>query len=490
MKPKYLELYKEIILEISKEDHFRLILADYYDLDVLPNPYEKSTVELNDQEFFNRLSFKHLSIGDRLLESLQKVTGLTFLPTNKSIREIFDLTNEEIEELNQEHAVKNSMATADSATYEYHPHSQVKIWLSSTPTQFMTERNQTRLLETRKQNPNLELHLVYDSLLLNDREKLRVRDFCYQHKFLPVDIRQVIKNPDKFQLTENERKLLRLYEEEINNLSNGGNLAAASDILRWISPVYSLGTYCDLDASIDTSSLPETVSVSSPLLLNVGHELKYCDNAVIAIIDQDAAKKDITRIQQILIDRCACQNNNSFMVLDFYYPWKSAVDLRQKIIDSTKDNESFVLTILNADTTVVENLFGTTASSIKDYSEAELTKMRLDFREEAIFTAIMSTTGPRALSDFLIEKTGRNISALDSYADQVGFCGYKLLEKSYEYHPDESDLSWIEQAQKEIKQENAARTIQHNYRVFKARITDLTTENDSTIVRSSNNSPT
>ena len=494
MKPEYLELYKKIIGELSKDSHFRINSDDYYDEDVLSNPDEKNTAELGDKEFFDRLSFLHLSekdqgyyqyiIGNKFLEALRKVKGLTFSPTTLSLQEVFDLTPEEITRINQQYEIKGPEITDDVA-YQYNPHSQVKIWLSGTSTLFMTERNQNRLLETRKQNPDLELHLVYDSQLLNDREKLRVRNFCYQHKFSPFDIRQVINNPDKFQLTEKERKLLTLYAEEINNLDNGGNLAAASDILRWISPVYTLGSYCDLDVSINTALLPKTVSVSSPLLLNVGHELRYCDNATIAIIDKEAAESDISCIQIMIIERCSGQGNQPESLLKFYHPWESAVLLRQNILDSTKDNASF-LALLGRNALDTLNLFGRHLSYITSLPTEDLSEMRLKFREDALFEAVMYTTGPNILMHFMVEKGNHDLPSIDSYADRIGFCGYKELQKAYEYHPAESDLSWFEQAQKEIRQENATKTIQRSYRTFKEKFNDSIIEDESTNQKTDN----
>lgn len=479
MKSENLELYKQIILKMPDNEHFDLsYLEDYYDMGVLPDPNAVDTIELNDEDFFNRLSFKHLSkadqsyyqdkIGEIFLDILKKVKGLYVTQSHLSLKEIFELTPEEIKIINNEHAHQSAESSSE-IRYEYNPHAQVKIWLSGTPSQFMPEYNRARLKKASEDNPDLKLHLVYDSQLLNDKEKLRIRDFCYQNHIQPFDIRQVIQNQDKYQLTEEERKLINLYEEEINNLGNGGNLAAASDLLRWVSPVYELGTYCDLDVSIHTTLLPDKVDVSSPLLLNIGLNFNatdvYCDNAIIAVIDKEDAQNDIVYIQKLIIKYCTGEVRDPG-ILGFYHPWESAVSLRQNIINSTKDNVSFQ-NLLNQHRQEMLEFMERDASNVSNLSIDDITAMRLKFREKLLFEAVMHTTGPLIIGQFLSDKGEHNMQKIIQYSNMASFCGYKTLKKAYKYNPCSSDLSWFEDAQKEIKHANAATTIQYAYSKFK-----------------------
>ena len=89
----------------------------------------------------------------------------------------------------------------------------------------------------------------------------------------------------------------------------GGNLGAASDLLRWISPVYKLGTYSDFDVTVDTRKLPPTLTIEKPFLVKMGsvvlaHDFEslIVNNNIIAIIDPKAP--EIQKIQRILIDAC------------------------------------------------------------------------------------------------------------------------------------------------------------------------------------------
>ena len=191
------------------------------------------------------------------------------------------------------------------ATYNYSPHQHIKIWLSNTPHRFMNLENQVRLIKMREQNPDDIIHLVYDSTLLTPVAQNDLTVFCKENNIIPVD---ADKLPTRL-ISKNERILFKFYKDEICHLSEGGNLAVASDILRWISPIYQLGSYSDFDYPVDTSILPKFIKVQSPLLLNIGtlkigqKEFILANNDYIAVVDATAAKADIERVQQGIISR-------------------------------------------------------------------------------------------------------------------------------------------------------------------------------------------
>lgn len=184
-------------------------------------------------------------------------------------------------------------------TYQYNPHQHVKIWLSNKPSLFMNSENQMRLIEMRECNPRDSIHFIYDSSLLNDRAMAQLAQFCKEHTINAVDVRTF-----EAQLTtDREQHLYAFYQDEIKHLHEGGNLAVASDILRWLSPVYQLGTYTDFDVPVDTSQLPAELTVTAPLLLNIGSlkvsgkEVILSNNDYIAIVDPVAAQDEIAAIQ-------------------------------------------------------------------------------------------------------------------------------------------------------------------------------------------------
>lgn len=192
-------------------------------------------------------------------------------------------------------------------TYQYNPHSHVKIWISKNPDLFMNFENQCRLIGMREQCPNDSFHLIYDSSMLNPVAQDELQKYCLENRITPVDAHLF----DEAQLnSDDERALYKKYKDEVTHLDQGGNLAVCSDILRWLSPCYRLGTYLDLDVPLNTSQLPETMRVNSPLLLNIGslslfadQEVLIVNNDYIAIVDEAAAKPYIEKIHQALLNK-------------------------------------------------------------------------------------------------------------------------------------------------------------------------------------------
>ncbi|CAM2883979.1 glycosyltransferase family 88 protein [Legionella worsleiensis] len=188
--------------------------------------------------------------------------------------------------------------------YQYDPHAHVKIWLSMKPDNFMNTENQMRLITMRENNPADSISLVYDSSLLNEQAINSLNLFCAEHRITPVDAHQFATNLN----SEHEHTLYELYRDEITHFNEGGNPALASDILRWLSPVYTRGTYTDFDVPVDTAKLPKKMDVQAPLLLNIGSlrirnkDIILSNNDYIAIADPLAAQNDINKIQQGMID--------------------------------------------------------------------------------------------------------------------------------------------------------------------------------------------
>ncbi len=139
--------------------------------------------------------------------------------------------------------------------------------------------------------------------MLNDDAKAELTAYSIENKITLVDA-------DKFssQLkSDKERALYAFYQDEIKNLNAGGNLGIASDIIRWISPVYKLGSYSDFDVPVDTTDLGKTIDVEAPLLLNIGSlsisgkEVILSNNDYVAVVDEEAAFSKIEKVQDGLI---------------------------------------------------------------------------------------------------------------------------------------------------------------------------------------------
>ena len=162
--------------------------------------------------------------------------------------------------------------------YVFNPHRHVKIWLSKNPDIFMNQENQFRMVKMRALCPNDVINFIYDKTLLSPNACKNLKEFCEKHKFIPIEMNDDI-TPECLK-NKHERRLIEIYKDEITHLTEGGNLAAASDIVRWLRPVSKLGTYSDLDVSVNTTELPNTIDVESEILLNIGS----------VVLDDDARK--------------------------------------------------------------------------------------------------------------------------------------------------------------------------------------------------------
>jgi glucosyltransferase Lgt1/2/3 len=176
----------------------------------------------------------------------------------------------------------------------------------------MNLENQIRLSKMRETNQSDVIHLIYDSLLLNSKAIQDLMHYCLEHRIIPVDVRMAFAKI----VSDNEQKLVYFYNDEITHLSQGGNLAVASDILRWLSPFYKLGTYSDFDYPIDTSGLPELIDVDAPLLLNIGSlklgskEFILANNDFIAVVDEHAATQLINKVHHNLLMKLTHYDND------------------------------------------------------------------------------------------------------------------------------------------------------------------------------------
>jgi glucosyltransferase Lgt1/2/3 len=187
----------------------------------------------------------------------------------------------------------------------FDPHRHVKVWFSNKPAVFMNTENQMRLIAMRDKNPKDEINLVFDSSLLDEKANKELQAFCKAHDIRPVDMVDV----EKELTTRREKDLFKFYKDEVTHLKEGGNLGIASDIVRWLEPVYKLGTYTDFDVPVEVSELPALIPVQAPLLLNIGslrllgREMILSNNDFISIVDPVVAKDQIEKVQDAFIEK-------------------------------------------------------------------------------------------------------------------------------------------------------------------------------------------
>jgi len=160
--------------------------------------------------------------------------------------------------------------------YQLNPHRHVKIWFSRDEDIFLNPENQLRLVRVRANNPRDTLSFVYDKSLLSAKAQLNLQQFCARHKIEALDIADLKKEL----VTDREKELMAYVKEEIRRTKNntGGSFAAASDILRWLSPVYERGIYTDFDTEIKAADLPEIINVQAPVISNIGTIITFIAN--------------------------------------------------------------------------------------------------------------------------------------------------------------------------------------------------------------------
>ncbi len=196
-------------------------------------------------------------------------------------------------------------------TYNFNPHRHVKIWLSKDKDTFLNLENRIRLVTMRDINPRDDIYFIYDSQLLSENALKEMKSFCTKYKIIAKDVRKDVIPSSH---SKEEKNLVAIYEDEISHLEEGGNLAVGSDILRWLKPVYELGTYTDFDVHVDTRELPETISVEKPLLISLGSfaikddvEVVFLNTDTIAVVDSKEALSDIQKIQRTIYNHCSMQ---------------------------------------------------------------------------------------------------------------------------------------------------------------------------------------
>ena len=271
--------------------------------------------------------------------------------------------------------------------YTFNLHQHVKIWLSNDPDIFLNLENGERLIKMRETNPDDEINLVYDSALLNEKALKDLAEFCNQYRVIPIDVRTQVLPHLK---GHTEKKLFEFYHNEISNLGQGGNLGAASDILRWLESVWKLGHYTDFDVEINTTNLPKDIQAQAPVLTNtmIGPVYNCANTDIILIANTPDVSTKIKGVQSALLNALSRSSI-------------SPVQTRQTILDQTKDNQSFLRTlgieIRDLDAFVTELIDDPSIPRTRQSDIEFLSKMRKQHRFNALKEHVINTSGPGAI---------------------------------------------------------------------------------------------
>jgi hypothetical protein len=354
--------------------------------------------------------------------------------------------------------------------YQFNPHAHVKIWLSNHPDSFMNLENKLRLIKMRGTNPTDQITLAFDGQLLTLNSKRNLIDFCERYSIISLDVRDHLL---LHHLTLNEKKLLKLYEDEVSHLNHGGNLGAASDILRWFRFIYTQGIYTDLDIDIDTQSLPTTMVIDACMLINMGMRadenqkdeplvnrlMANMSNDVLAVVDETDALEKIESMQLTLINAYKnppynhpipglSQEKQSILTnLRKMGRGRSVRELRQYIQLISRDNETFKQAVLGLDgrnkTEIQRALqqlrLEITSGHLDTYisDEALLTMSREAFQAKHLPPLVALISGP--IRQGIFPEAHYSESFYYAHIKGYAYQNYARLEAAFQVH---HDLSW------------------------------------------------
>ena len=337
--------------------------------------------------------------------------------------------------------------------YDYNPHQHVKIWLSSNKEIFLTTINQLRLVNMRSINPKDTIHFIYDSRLLLPKALDELATFCNKHKIIshniPVEIIPACQ-------TIEEKKLIVLYEDEIFHLQEGGNLGAASDFLRTLSPIYSLGAYTDFDVHIDTRKLPPVLKVKEPILVSFDKDTSYFCNDILIVTNPGKALELIQIIQRAMIEACTpkfykhsqfkwkssefCQQECQKKILD--YCLSLGYSIREYRDFASKVNPYIEYSIMANEVTSFEDLLQLLKSERYNDKKSEISS----YGQCMLLSAVINTTGPALYAKAINQYIKNNLIKTILLYRSCGFISTYELDKYFKVQTvgaNNNDLSWL-----------------------------------------------
>ncbi len=366
-------------------------------------------------------------------------------------------------------------------SYTYNPHRHVKIWLGDLPFE-----NQLRLVRMRAINPKDEIHLVYDSNLLVETTPEALKSLADKHEIKLID---VVDLKEEKEITESEGSLLNVYKKEVEG--GDGNLGVASDLLRWLT--YPLGTYTDFDVTVNTQDLPPEITVEAPMLFSLGSlpapdygaESLFLNNDIFAVVDPEAAKDQIEKMQKTLCESFLDKNN----------PYEKVQKKMKEDIGNYVPK--FLLNkTLSMDPTYqnLSTLNLLTRKNKSDYSQKKLRQLIMTKKNnfQLLKTSVITTSGPTALIYNLFGKTIHEEDDFNRDIVPYAFANYKGLGKAFyskNFIPlkaskkellevfsetevgSRCDISWLQvgvdaRKKREAKMEEAAKKIQRTLRMW------------------------
>lgn len=124
----------------------------------------------------------------------------------------------------------------------------VKIWFSKAGNHPLGHHiNVCRLREHRKRFPKDVIHLISNIDDFEAKDAKLLRSLCEELNINLINLNSIEDKIRSSKLKDEKVQLALLEIAKLEIASQNGSLAAASDIVRILSPIAELGIYCDLD---------------------------------------------------------------------------------------------------------------------------------------------------------------------------------------------------------------------------------------------------
>ncbi|MGE4350497.1 MAG: glycosyltransferase family 88 protein [Candidatus Berkiella sp.] len=153
-----------------------------------------------------------------------------------------------------------------------------KIWFSANPDEFLNDENKLRFIRACLDNPDIRFSFVYSSAILSEFAIAELKDFCAKLNIQAVDfdsdvLRLLAHRLDKESYHHAMQEIRHAVKKQ------GGNLAAASDLIRWLPGlIQCCGIYSDFDVELKFQKLNPVINVKSPVILPT--TLEFEDDAL------------------------------------------------------------------------------------------------------------------------------------------------------------------------------------------------------------------
>lgn len=154
-----------------------------------------------------------------------------------------------------------------SAFWQIKTKQHYKMWFSMNPHEFLNDENKLRFIRCCLDNPDVSFSFVYSSAILSEMAIENLKDFCQKLNIRPIDLNVDVENLLDHKL---DSACYHLAVQEIMYAvkRQGGNLAAASDLIRWLPGLIECcGIYSDFDVELKFQYLESVISVKSAVIL-------------------------------------------------------------------------------------------------------------------------------------------------------------------------------------------------------------------------------